>query len=155
MRSETARKRPYYDTVGKHLIDNAKLPDAGPEPIDPAVLQDDDGQTYLYFGCRKPEVVKLSPSLIELAGSLHTVSRLDSVRQTGSAGRARPKSRPARRLWGSAVRFQTRRKILLCLFKWLGADIHAGLCHRRSSDVGDFTYAGKVMEHAASVTQHS
>ena len=69
---------PFKDAIGKPLIDNAVLPEARAEPIDPAVLQDDDGQTYLYFGCRKPEVVKLRPSLTGLDGSLQTVSLLDA-----------------------------------------------------------------------------
>jgi len=69
---------PFKDAIGKPLIDNSVLTNAGPEPIDPAVLQDDDGQTYLYFGCRQPMVVKLRPSLTELAGDLKTVSFLDA-----------------------------------------------------------------------------
>ena len=35
---------PFKDAIGNALLDNAVLQDAGPEPIDPAVLLDDDGQ---------------------------------------------------------------------------------------------------------------
>src|ERR1700690_1342397 len=69
---------PFKDAIGKPLIDGTSTKRGGPEPIDPAVLQDDDGQTYLYFGCRQPRVVKLKPSLTELAGELHTVAFLDA-----------------------------------------------------------------------------
>jgi arabinoxylan arabinofuranohydrolase len=69
---------PFKDAIGKALLDNAVLPDAGAEPIDPAVLLDDDGQAYLYFGCRQAMVVKLKPSLTELAGPLQHVSLLDA-----------------------------------------------------------------------------
>jgi hypothetical protein len=52
---------PFTDAIGKPLIDNAVQTDAGPEVIDPALLVDDDGTTYLYFACRAAKVVKLDP----------------------------------------------------------------------------------------------
>jgi len=54
---------PFKDAIGKPLVDGTATTKAGPEPIDPAVLQDDDGQSYLYLGCRQPKVVRLRPSL--------------------------------------------------------------------------------------------
>jgi len=65
--------------AGKPLIDNAVTPAAGAEPIDPAVLIDDDGRSYLYFGCRAAKVVKLDPTMTALAGEIRDVALLDST----------------------------------------------------------------------------
>ena len=59
---------PFVDAIGAPLIDNATMPEAGAEPIDPALLVDDDGTTWLYFGCRQPMVAKVDPSLTKLEG---------------------------------------------------------------------------------------
>ncbi len=64
---------PFKDAIGKPLIDNVVMPKAGIEPIDPAILQDDDGQSYLYFGCRDAKVVKLDASMTKLAGEIRDV----------------------------------------------------------------------------------
>ena len=69
---------PFKDAIGQPLIDNALMPAAGAEPIDPAVLIDGDGALYLYFGCRAPKVVKLDPSMTKLAGAIQDISLLDS-----------------------------------------------------------------------------
>ncbi|PKI16702.1 family 43 glycosylhydrolase [Colwellia sp. 12G3] len=61
----------FVDPLGKPLIDktgNEQL--IGNEPIDPAILIDDDGQSYLYFGCRDARVVKLKDNMIELGGDI-------------------------------------------------------------------------------------
>ncbi len=64
----------FTDPLGKPLIDNTgneKL--IGREPIDPAILIDDDGQAYMYFGCRDARVVKLKDNMIELDGDIFQV----------------------------------------------------------------------------------
>jgi len=61
----------FIDPLGKPLIDNTgneKL--IGIEPIDPAILIDDDGQAYMYFGCRDARVVKLKENMTELHGDI-------------------------------------------------------------------------------------
>lgn len=62
---------PFTDPVGAPLINNEGAIDSvGREPIDPGILIDDDGQAYMYLGCRDPRVVKLKENMIELDGGL-------------------------------------------------------------------------------------
>ncbi|NIJ44819.1 beta-xylosidase [Wenyingzhuangia heitensis] len=68
---------PFKDIIGKPLVDGIAEPFAGAEPIDPAILIDDDGQAYMYFGCREARVVKLKENMVELDGSLQEVIILD------------------------------------------------------------------------------
>ena len=64
----------FKDPLGKPLINNLNDTIAvGREPIDPAVLIDDDKQAYMYFGCRNARVVKLKENMIELDGSIQTI----------------------------------------------------------------------------------
>ncbi|MCP4044651.1 MAG: family 43 glycosylhydrolase, partial [Gammaproteobacteria bacterium] len=65
----------FVDPLDKPLIDKTGNEEIiGVEPIDPAILIDDDGQAYMYFGCREPKVVKLEESMIELAGPVEPVT---------------------------------------------------------------------------------
>ncbi len=62
---------PFADPLKRPLIDNTNNKELiGPEPIDPAVLIDDDGQAYMYFGCRELRVVQLKENMIELDGEV-------------------------------------------------------------------------------------
>ncbi|WP_082897194.1 family 43 glycosylhydrolase [Thalassotalea crassostreae] len=64
----------FKDPLGKPLIDKTGNEDVvGQEPIDPALFIDDDGQAYMYFGCRSPRVVKLKDNMIELEGNIEPV----------------------------------------------------------------------------------
>ena len=57
---------PFVDPLGRPLIDNHNNEAVvGREPVDPAVLIDDDGQAYMYFGCRETKVVKLKNNMIK------------------------------------------------------------------------------------------
>jgi beta-xylosidase len=144
---------PFKDAIGKPLIDNAILPDAGPEPIDPALLQDDDGQTYLYFGCRQPMVVKLRPSLTELAGGLETISLLDSQRKP--VPRAAPGKDPVLpEGYGEAPFVFKRAGKYYFVYSNGWAPTSTQVYAIGDHPTGPFTFAGKVMQHAASVTQH-
>ena len=65
---------PFKDAIGKPLIDNTNNEKVvGREPIDPALLIDDDGQAYMYFGCRDARVVKLKENMVELDGDIQPV----------------------------------------------------------------------------------
>jgi beta-xylosidase len=143
---------PFKDAIGKPLIDNASLPDAGTEPIDPAVLLD-DGQAYLYFGCRVPKVVKLRSSLTELAGVLQTVALLDSQ------GKPVPQAGPGKdpvlpEGYGEAPFVFKRAGKYYFVYSNGWAPQSTQVYAIGDRPTGPFTYAGKVMEHAASVTQH-
>lgn len=61
---------PFLDARTDALIDKSRDANAGDEPIDPAVFVDDDGQAYLFFGTRKPKVVKLKADMISLDGPI-------------------------------------------------------------------------------------
>jgi arabinoxylan arabinofuranohydrolase len=65
---------PFKDPLGKPLINNLNNIDVvGREPIDPAILIDDDGQAYMYFGCRDARVVKLKENMIEIKGDIKPI----------------------------------------------------------------------------------
>jgi beta-xylosidase len=64
---------PFADALGHALVESPRDANAGDEPIDPAVLIDDDGQTYLYFGTRVPKAVKLKPDMIHTDGPILNV----------------------------------------------------------------------------------
>jgi len=61
---------PFIDIIGKALIDNTgQIEKIGKEPIDPSVFIE-DGQAYMYFGCREPKVVKLNKDMMTLQGEV-------------------------------------------------------------------------------------
>jgi len=65
----------FVDALDRPLIDktnNEKV--VGREPIDPAILIDDDGQAYLFFGCRDARYVKLNEDMISLDGDITPVT---------------------------------------------------------------------------------
>jgi hypothetical protein len=65
---------PFTDAIGAPLIQMGRDLNAGDEPIDPAVLIDDDGQAYLYFGTRIPKAVKLTADLLHMDGAILDMS---------------------------------------------------------------------------------
>jgi beta-xylosidase len=148
-----APEGPFKDAIGKPLIDNAVLPNAGPEPIDPAVLLDDDGQAYLYFGCRNLRIVKLDASLIKLEGSLQPGVVLDPQGQPVPV--AAPDTQPVLPMGYGEAPFAFKRGgkyYLVYSNGWAPESTQVYAIGDRP--MGPFTYGGKVMEHAASVTQH-
>ncbi|MCB0732348.1 MAG: family 43 glycosylhydrolase [Ignavibacteriae bacterium] len=65
---------PFKDILGRPLIDNTNNEViVGREPIDPALFIDDDGQAYMYFGCRDARVVKLKENMIEIEGEIQPI----------------------------------------------------------------------------------
>jgi len=64
---------PFIDARTDALVDKARDANAGAEPIDPAVLIDDDGQAYLVFGTRVPKMVKLKADMTETDGPIRDV----------------------------------------------------------------------------------
>jgi len=55
---------PFKDPIGKPLIKNSN------SDIDPAILIDDDGQAYLYWGNPKVYYVKLNADMISYSGAI-------------------------------------------------------------------------------------
>lgn len=64
---------PFVDAIGAPLIDKARDENVGAEPIDPALLIDDDGKIYLSFGTRTPKIVELSDDLTRMVGPIRDV----------------------------------------------------------------------------------
>lgn len=64
----------FTDPLGKPLVDktdNEAI--VGREPIDPGLMIDDDGEAYMFFGCRDARYVKLKENMIELDGDIQSV----------------------------------------------------------------------------------
>lgn len=64
---------PFADAIGMPLVDKARDFNVGDEPIDPEIFIDRDGQAYMYFGTRKPKVVKLGRDMVSLAGPIQNI----------------------------------------------------------------------------------
>lgn len=61
---------PFTDILEKPLIDNTnQIAKIGKEPIDPSVFIE-NGQVYMYFGCREPKVVRLGDDMMSLQGEI-------------------------------------------------------------------------------------
>ena len=144
---------PFKDAIGKPLIDKKIMPDAGEEPIDPAVLIDDDGQVYLYFASRTPKVVKVDPSMTKLAGPIHDISLLDAKGQPVPV--AKSGAQPVLPEGYGEAPFMFKRGSKYYFVYSNGWDKTSAQVYAMGDNpMGPFTYAGPVMEHAAGVTQH-
>lgn len=144
---------PFVDAIGKPLLDNVTHPDAGPEPIDPVVLIDDDHQAYLFFGCRDPKFVKLDRSLTHLNGELQTVVLLDS------SGKPIPIAAPGKNPvlpegYGEAPFIFKREGKYYFVYSNGWAKQSTLVYAMGDKATGPFTYVGKVMEHVDSTTHH-
>lgn len=77
-----------FKDSGRPLIDNTGQEElVGKEPIDPSVLIDDDGQAYMYFGCRQLRMVKLAANMTDTVGQIVApVIRGNERDKTGCGG---------------------------------------------------------------------
>ena len=145
---------PFKDAIGQPLIDHATMPEVGVEPIDPALLIDDDGQAYLYFGCRNLKVVKLEPSLTKLAGAVQSMTLLDP--EGNPIPVAAPGKQPALPMgYGEAPHVFKREGRYYFVYSNGWARESTVVYATGDSPTGPFTYVGKVMEHVACVTHHA
>jgi len=148
-----APEGPFKDALGKPLIDNKLMPEAGEEPIDPTILRDDDGQSYMYFSSRTLKVVKLDASMIKLAGPLQDVAFLDA--QGKPVPVAASGKQPVLPEGYAEAPFAFKRAGKYYLMYSNGWDRTSALVYAMSAKPeGPFTYAGKVMEHVPGNTQH-
>ncbi len=144
---------PFLDAIGRPLIDKALLPEVGPEPIDPAVLIDDDGSAYLYFGCRFAKVVKLTPSLTEFAGPIQPVELL--APDGTPVPVAQPDKQPALPMGYGEAPFLFKREGRYYFVYSNGWAPESTLVYAiGDSPTGPFTYQGEVMKHVPCVTHH-
>ncbi|MDC7684548.1 family 43 glycosylhydrolase [Asticcacaulis sp. BYS171W] len=131
---------PYRDARTDALIDKARDANAGAEPIDPAVLIDDDGQAYLFFGTRVPKVVKLNKDMISTTGPI-----MDVVVTGYPADDAKKK-------YGEAPFLHKRNGLYYFSFStgWPGQIIYG----TSTSPVGPFEYRGVILDYRTINTNH-
>lgn len=69
---------PFKDALGKALITNDMTTDTKQDwdDIDPSVITDAEGQTYLFWGNSKPRYAKLKANMVELDGPIHAIAGL-------------------------------------------------------------------------------
>jgi beta-xylosidase len=131
---------PFVDARGDALVDKARDANAGAEPIDPAVLIDDDGQAYLVFGTRVPKIVKLKADMTETDGPIR------DIEITGfPAGDPKIK-------YGEAPYLNKRNGLYYFSFStgWPGRIVYA----TSKSPEGPYTYQGVVLDYRKISTNH-
>jgi beta-xylosidase len=144
---------PFRDAIGRPLIDKTMMPEVGVEPIDPALLIDDDGQAYMFLGCRNLKVVKLDASLTRLAGPVQAVTLFDP--QGKPIPVAAPDTQPSLPMgYGEAPWVFKRAGKYYFVYSNGWAKESTLFYALGDAPIGPFTYAGKVMEHVACVTHH-
>lgn len=133
-------KGPFADARSDALVDKARDANAGAEPIDPAVLIDDDGQAYLVFGTRVPKIVKLKHNMIETDGPILDL-RIDGF----------PADNPKVK-YGEAPFLTKRNGLYYFSFStgWPGQIVYA----TATSPLGPYTYRGVVLDYRKISTNH-
>jgi beta-xylosidase len=131
---------PFRDARTDALIDKARDANAGAEPIDPAVLIDDDGQAYLTFGTRVPKIVKLKRDMI------HTEGPIEDLVVTGY-----PSDDPKKK-YGEAPFLHKRNGLYYFSFStgWPGQIVYA----TSTSPMGPYTYRGVILDYRTISTNH-
>ncbi|WP_198931790.1 family 43 glycosylhydrolase [Labilibacter marinus] len=151
---------PFKDPLNKPLVDNATEPFAGKEPIDPGILIDDDGQAYLYFGCRNARVTKLKKNMIERKGKLKEIEIFDDAgnrqlwkeRKDGEPNEVKYHGGDGAYGEGPWVFKKEGKYYLVYANGWCndGAMVYA----MSDNPLGPFIYKGKVLETVSSNTTH-
>lgn len=133
-------KGPFKDARSDALIDKARDANAGAEPIDPAVLVDDDGQAYLLFGTRVPKIVKLKANMIETDGPILDI-RVDGF-----------PADDAKKKYGEAPYLHKRNGLYYFTFStgWPGQIVYA----TSKTPMGPYTYRGVVLDYLDISTNH-
>ncbi len=131
---------PFVDAIGDALIDKARDPNAGAEPIDPAVLIDKDGQAYLVFGTRVAKIVKLKADMI------HTDGPIQDLVITGF-----PTDDPKKK-YGEAPFLSKHNGLYYFSFStgWPGQIVYA----TSKSPMGPYAYRGVILDYRPISTNH-
>jgi beta-xylosidase len=137
--SKTA-KGPFADARGTPLVDKARDANAGAEPIDPAVLVDDDGQAYLVFGTRVPKIVKLKANMIETDGPIQDIQVLGFPADDAKVA------------YGEAPYLNKYNGLYYFTFStgWPGQIVYA----TSSSPLGPYQYRGVILSYLNISTNH-
>lgn len=133
-------KGPFADALGGALIDKARDANAGDEPIDPAVLIDDDGKTYLLFGTRVPKIVRLAPDMIHSDGPIENI-----------VVRGLPANDP-KKVYGEAPFLHKHNGLYYFSFStgWPGQIIYA----TSKNPMGPYDYRGVILDYLEISTNH-
>jgi beta-xylosidase len=136
----TSPKGPFTDARKDALIDKKRDKNAGAEPIDPAVLIDDDGQAYLMFGTRVPKIVKLKADMISTDGPIMNM-----------VVRGWPKD-DKKKTYGEAPFLHKRDGLYYFSFStgWPGQIVYA----TSKSPLGPFDYRGVILDYLTISTNH-
>ena len=131
---------PFVDARSDALIDKARDANAGDEPIDPAVLLDDDGQAYLLFGTRVPKIVRLKANMIETDGPILDI-KVENF----------PSDDPKKK-YGEAPYLSKRKGLYYFTFStgWPGQIVYA----TAKNPLGPYTYRGVVLDYLDISTNH-
>lgn len=131
---------PFLDARGDALIDKARDANAGAEPIDPAVLIDDDGSAYLLFGTRVPKIVRLKRDMVHLDGPIEDI-RIDGF----------PSDDPKKK-YGEAPFLNKHGDLYYFSFStgWPGQIVYA----TSRSPMGPYTYKGVILNYLDISTNH-
>jgi hypothetical protein len=125
---------PFTDARGNALIDKSRDTNVGDEPIDPMIFTDNDGSSYMYFGTRKPKVIRLGADMVSTTGPIIDL-RLTGSTQYGEA--------PHLHKVGNTYYFSYSTG-------WPG-QIHYAT---GSSPLGPFTYRGVLIDYVNVSTNH-
>ena len=136
----SAPQGPFTDARTDPLVDKKRDRNVGDEPIDPAVLVDDDGQAYMLFGTRVPKIVKLKADMINLAGPIENI-----------VIQGLPASDP-KKVYGEAPFLHKRNGLYYLSFStgWPGQIVYA----TSSKPMGPFTYRGVILDYLDISTNH-
>ena len=131
---------PFKDARGTPLVDKAVDANAGAEPIDPAVLVDDDRQAYLVFGTRVPKIVKLKADMTETDGPIQDI-------QINGFPAADPKVK-----YGEAPYLNKINGLYYFTFStgWPGQIVYA----TSKSPMGPYDYRGVILSYLDISTNH-
>ncbi|WP_282039124.1 family 43 glycosylhydrolase [Saccharicrinis aurantiacus] len=152
---------PFKDVLGKPLVDGIAEPFAGAEPIDPTILIDDDGQAYMYFGCREARVVKLKKNMIKRDGKLQELKIYDKEgnrllwrepREGDPKGMQISNGGDGVYGEGPWILKKDGKYLLIYANGW--AKDATMVYASADNPMGPFTYEGKVMQSVSSGTSH-
>ncbi len=129
---------------GKPLIDNkGKEKLIGPEPIDPSVIIE-DGQAYMFFGCREPRYVELDKSMVKTKGRIReVVIKGNEGDKEGTGG-----------FYGEGP-FVFKRNGMFYMMYSNGWGGNSTLVYATAKDVkGPYQYQGEVIKNVGCSTSH-
>lgn len=131
---------PFTDARTDPLVDKARDTNVGDEPIDPAVLIDDDGKAYMLFGTRVAKIVRLKKDMVSLDGPIENI-----------VIKGLPAADP-KKVYGEAPFLHKRNGLYYLSFStgWPGQIVYA----TSKNPMGPFDYRGVILDYLEISTNH-